>query len=279
MSQVDHVMSDPDAHGESSPRFERAEVARLALAVRAARREAEHLEREAEERTAAVQESEAFLRQSLDRLVSDRRERHRHELAEATAAAARTVAAARRAVGAGPPPTRSSRGDGGKDPGVGTNGRSEEHLRLRLVVDATGEVPALDETVAAPTAPWDGTEHPTLAGTAGRDRRAGAPSVPITATGPTAGISREELRDVVQAAVVAALAEATDRAVATMRMVPALAGHAVPGVPLDASRFAPTAQMIDVAEPSIWRRFAHLDVLLPLVAAVIVILLFFAWMG
>lgn len=104
--------------------------------------------------------------------------------------------------------------------------------------------------------------------------------------GPSTAVSLDELRALVQAAVAAGLAEAREQAVATLHLVPAVVGP-----PVTEIRSVPAAQRpaeprsvghlpVDESdEPPFWRRLVHADVLLPLIAALIVTVVFAAWMG
>lgn len=99
-------------------------------------------------------------------------------------------------------------------------------------------------------------------------------------------ISLDELRELVQAAVAAGLAEAREQAVATLHLVPAVVSQPATGAeraPIAQRLVAPQSarpQPVDGSDETLfWRRLVHADVLLPLIAALIVTVVFAAWMG
>ncbi|MFZ6004517.1 MAG: hypothetical protein ACOYXM_11365 [Actinomycetota bacterium] len=111
------------------------------------------------------------------------------------------------------------------------------------------------------------------------------PSSTAQPGGPSTAASLDELRSLVQAAVAAGLAEAREQAVATLHLVPAVVGppteiRRVPAAQRPAEPRSVGHLPVDESdETPFWRRLVHADVLLPLIAALIVTVVFAAWMG
>jgi hypothetical protein len=233
VDQADAVAADQ----ERQVRAARAEVARLNLAVRAARGDAERCEHSATEVDARARRAEALLEQSLTGLVEDRRRERAADLARERDAAALAIERTGRAAA----PASKGHPEG-----------------------PSSEPPAAEEPRPGPVS-WSGEV----------ERVPAAPEVGGAPSGPSATpIPADELQRLVQEAVVSGLREALAQAAATMQLIPALAGPARPAVRPEPGLVVE----VDDEEPFV-RRFLYLDVLLPLVAALIVIVLALAWIG
>ena len=263
MTSVDRASIDADAGEDTSQRLARAEIARLSLAVRAAQMDTELREQAAVKALADAQAARSLLELALAQLVDDRRRACQLELAEARAAARHDIEDAR-STALSQHPAQSATVK------QATTAAPAEPFRLRVVGAAASEL------VVEASSPW--SEPPAPEDKVAADDAEAAAEPP---RGEAELVSRDELRELVQTAVVAALADATDRAVATMRLVPALTAQLAPGPVATAPIGTVTAALpVDrAADSPMWRRLAHADVLLPLVAAVIVILIVLAWVG
>ncbi|MGK2950033.1 MAG: hypothetical protein ACSLFP_15785 [Acidimicrobiales bacterium] len=277
----------------------RAEIARLSLAVRTARRETELQERRVDEQLEQSDRATELLARQLGELVENRRRECERELAERRDTAERSVRRAPRimappaldADAAAAPPVEVA-----KDASVPLDASPAEDEKAgdevaedEVGTEAAGE-PATDGQMDLPPAPsprvrlsvvnGSGLEpmpHPAVVEDVPKPQPAVAEGArPTDAHGQsrTVTVAPDELRALIQAAVVAGLREAMEHAVATMHLAPALAHQLAPAM---APR--PARVVEEVVEPSFRQRLLHLDVLLPLVAALIVIVLFFAWIG
>lgn len=231
----------------------RAEVARLSLAVRVARHAAERREREASDLDELVRRAEVVLDESFTQAIEDRRHALEQALEAERQAAAHAIGEARESA---------------------ARALEEQAARRQVEPEPTPPSPPAPplrlRVVGGPAEPDIGpSPSPEAAQIVEAERVVdGSESLMV-------GVSEEQLRAVVHAAVTEGLREAIEQAAATMHLVPALASGAAPsGRPSE----APGREEI-VDERPRWRPFLYLDVLLPLLAALIVLVLFLAWIG
>lgn len=253
----------------------RAEVARLSLAVRAARRDAEQAEADAADLDRLSRSAEKLLEASIEELLEARRSACDQDLAEERAAAAGVLAEAR---------DQAARAAAVAEEAAAREEEARRRVEAEPAPPATPAPPlplrtASDGGLAEPVLPPAVVTHDPA--TADAPKSAPAIEPPAGAEleaplgPPMSVVPVDELREIVRGAVVVGLREAMEQAAAMMHLAPPLPRQVAlvaPGV-----RHRAVEEAID--EHSFRQRFFHLDVLLPLVAALIVIVLFFAWMG
>lgn len=260
----------------------RAGVAVLALQVRAAVHEADLAERSRDVRWESARE---VLRMSLDELLDERRSALDHALAEARAEAATTVAAAHAEA----------------DRIVVEARRRQVEIRQRLDPDEPrpgGGPPAEPTAVTPPRSAYaeppvdepekavvEPAESEAVAGTETHEpdpEPAWGEEPPDSATHPSSADAAGSLGPQPQALLLTAegVAQLLQAAVAAGVSQAFLAtGGAPTPTPLPAPPLAvPSATPVVVRRP-LWRRLLYVDVVLPLIAVLVVVVVLLAWVG
>ena len=285
MTMPEQVLVARDVDVEPLLRAARAEIAQLSLQIRSANREADEIEAALAEHESSARD---LLRTSLDELIESKRQELESELEHELVRAAAVVSAAQEEV------ARSSLGPSGRmeDPMGPARATPPEQLpsrRLQVVAD--------DET--------DGDDEAGGSEDLGPDAIAPAVQVGISIDAPLAGsrplsdvqdvddqvppLTPEAqpvgdipsdpalLRELVSAAVTAAVAQAVSALQTGIRPV-----SAAPMASAPETTGVHTAIPVHPPQrprPSLWRRLLHVDVLLPLVLVVIVFVVLLAWVG
>lgn len=257
-------------------RTTRAEIARLSLQARALEHEAEQLE--AALATDDVREAE-LLRASLDELVQSRRHELEQELEQEVVRAAALVAEAQQQAAVAPlhaTAERESPASGGwsrppaePEPSPSGDGEPGDHDRddpAERLDEQSGEQRHHDPAARHAEDPGDQR---------GKDRS--EPHAEDTGEQPDAAVDPSVVRELVSAAVSAAVAELV-RAGTVVGAHRAAAPWPDEPWPSGQTRARP-ALAPERPRPPWWRQLLHVDVFLPLLLVVIVIVVLMAWAG